>query len=292
VRVAVIGSGGQLGRDACQVLMAAGEEVVPIDVDRLDIAAGGAVVLTCLKEVAPEAVVNTAAMHHVERCEDEPEKAFAVNAAGARHLALAARDLGFLLTHISTDYVFDGAKGEPYVESDCPAPLNVYANSKLSGEYFVRAIAPRHFVLRVSGLYGVHPCVGKGGLNFVELMLKLARERGQVRVVDDEVLTPTWTEEIARQLLHLLRQGAPSGIYHATAEGACSWYEFAAAIFELTKTAVRLEKARPGEFAAKVARPKYSVLENAALKKLGLNRMANWRDALTAYLKVRAGAVQ
>ncbi len=152
-------------------------------------------------------IVNTAAMHQVEKCEADPARAFAVNALGVRHLALAARALGARLVHVSTDYVFDGAKTAPYLESDCPLPLNAYGNSKLAGELFVRSLAEKHYVIRVSGLYGKNPCLEKGGLNFVDLMLKLARERKEVRVVDDEVLTPTATVDVARQILHMLERG-------------------------------------------------------------------------------------
>lgn len=162
-------------------------------------------------------------------------------------------------------------------------PLNVYGNSKLAGEYFVRAENPRHFVVRVSGLYGSHPCRAKGNLNFVETMLKLGRERDELRVVNDEFVTPTPTVEVARQLVALSRT-SDYGLYHATAEGECSWYEFAKAIFELSGTRVRLEAARPGEFPAKVARPKYSVLENAELKKKSRNIFQHWKKGLEHYL--------
>jgi len=192
--------------------------------------------------------------------------------------------------HISTDYVFDGAKAAPYTEDDQPRPLNVYGNTKLSGEHFVRSTNPRHFVVRVSAIYGENPCRAKGGLNFVELMLKLSREREELRVVDDEFVTPTPTIQIARQLLELSRT-EEYGLYHATAEGSCSWYEFAAAIFEMTGARVRLEPARPGEFPAKVPRPKYSVLENQALKRRSLNVFTRWQEGLSHYLSHRQAAV-
>ncbi|HKR96770.1 MAG TPA: NAD(P)-dependent oxidoreductase, partial [Candidatus Angelobacter sp.] len=174
----------------------------------------------------------------------------------------------------------------PYTEDDSANPLNVYGNTKLSGEHFVRSINPRHFVVRVSAIYGENPCRAKGGLNFVELMLKLSQERPELRVVDDEFVTPTATAQIARQLVEL-SQSSHYGLYHATAEGSCSWYEFAAAIFELTGTKVRLERARPGEFPAKVPRPKYSVLENKALKSRSLNVFTPWQDGLSQYLANR-----
>ncbi len=189
--------------------------------------------------------------------------------------------------HISTDYVFDGEKAAPYVETDAPRPLNAYGNSKLSGEYFVRGTAPQHFVLRTSAIYGKSPCRAKGGLNFIELMLKLARERGEVKVVDDEIVSPTSTRDIARQTVALSRSNA-YGLYHATAESSCSWYAFAKEIFEMNGTKVNLMKAGPNEFPIKVPRPKYSVLENAGLKKQGLNVFRTWQEGLREYFSPSA----
>ncbi len=186
-----------------------------------------------------------------------------------------ARDLDAVLLHVSTDYVFDGSKGSPYLEEDNPRPLNAYGITKLAGEHFVGATTAKHFVIRTSGLYGKSPCRAKGGLNFIELMLKLAKERGEVRVVDNEVVSPTSTAELAQQMVQLSRSDC-YGLYHATAEGSCSWYEFAREIFAITDTPVRLKVAAPDEFPAKVARPKYSVLENRALKSHGLNAFKPW----------------
>lgn len=242
-----------------------------------------------LGSVRPELIINTAAMHHVEKCEADPARAFAVNGIGARNLAGFAAALDSVLVHISTDYVFDGKKGKPYVESDVPKPVNVYGNTKLSAELFVRTMAPRHFVLRVSALYGTNPCRAKGGLNFIELMLKLAKERDDLHVVNDEFVTPTATAEVAAQIVALSRSNA-YGLYHATAEGSCSWYEFARAIFEKTGTTVNLKPAAPGEFPAKVPRPGYSVLENSSLKKLGLNVFTHWQEGLAKYLAARHAA--
>jgi dTDP-4-dehydrorhamnose reductase len=191
---------------------------------------------------------------------------------GARNLALVTHGLGIPLVHISTDYVFDGAKREPYTESDEAIPLNVYGNTKLAGEAFIRAIAPKHFILRTSALYGRSPCRAKGGLNFVELMLKLAKERPVLKVVNDETVSPTSTLELARQIVFLSRTDH-FGMYHATAEGSCTWYEFAQEIFDMAGVEANLTIASPHEFPTKVPRPKYSVLENERLKALGLNRL-------------------
>jgi dTDP-4-dehydrorhamnose reductase len=282
MRVAVIGAAGQLGVDVVAAFNRNGDDVSSLthsDIELSDLDS----VSACLKTLHPEFVVNTAAMHHVENCEREPQKAFAVNGLGAWNLAQVSKEIGSTLVHISTDYVFDGSKSEPYVEQDAPRPLNAYGNTKLSGEHFVRAGLDKHFVLRTSAIYGKSPCRAKGGLNFVDLMLKLARERGKVRVVDTEFVTPTRTTEIARQIVTLSRSEA-YGLYHTTAEGFCSWHQFAAEIFRLTNTTVTLEVAGPNEFPMKVRRPIYSVLENRALKNHGLNVFQPWQTGLRDYL--------
>jgi dTDP-4-dehydrorhamnose reductase len=222
-------------------------------------------------------------MHHVENCEKEPLRAYEVNAIGSRNLAIVAWELDAKLVHVSTDYVFNGEKNRPYVEEDPAAPLNVYGNTKLAGEAFLQGVAEKYFILRTSALYGKSPCRAKGGRNFVDLMLKLAAERDELRVVDDEVVSPTSTAELAKQIVTLSRTNH-FGLYHATAEGSCSWYEFAKTIFELENVKTKLSVASPNEFPSKVPRPKYSVLENHALKVLGLNSFHSWREGLQCYL--------
>jgi dTDP-4-dehydrorhamnose reductase len=283
MNVAVIGANGQLGSDIVDAFSAAGDTVTPLTHAGIEISELESV-RSALHAARPAVIVNTAAMHHVEQCEQDPAKAYAVNAIGARNLALVANELGALLVQVSTDYVFDGCKRTPYEETDIPLPLNAYGNTKLAGEYFVRSLASRCQVLRTSGLYGKRPCRAKGGLNFVDLMLKLAREKGKVRVVDDEFVTPTFTAELAAQIVALSRSDC-NGLFHATAEGSCSWFEFAREIFLLTGTQVTLEAAAAGEFPAKVPRPKRSVLENRALKDLALNRFRPWQEGLTRYLQ-------
>lgn len=288
MKVAVIGANGQLGTDVVAAYARHGDDVVGLthsDVELSNIDS----LSTQLQAIGPDIVVNTAAMHHVENCEREPGKAFAVNGLGVRNLATVARDIKATLVHVSTDYVFDGAKGVPYEESDAPNPLNVYGNTKLAGEYFVRSISDKHFVLRTSAIYGRSACRAKGGLNFIELMMKLAKERSELRVVDSEIVTPTATTEIACQILALSKSDC-YGLYHGTAEGSCSWYEFANEIFELTGTNVRLVVAGPNEFPAKVPRPKYSVLENRNLKKHNLNVFRPWQEGVREYLSSRAVA--
>ncbi len=287
MKVAVVGSSGQLGCDIAAAFCDRGDEVISLAHSDIELSDPGSV-KNRLGRTNAEFVVNTAAMHHVEQCEQDPEKAFAVNAIGARNLALVTREMGAVLVHISTDYVFDGRKGEAYVEEDIPLPLNVYGTSKLAGECFVRTSNPRHFVLRTSALYGKHPCRAKGGRNFVELMIKLGRERGSVRVVDNEHVSPTSTISVARQIVALC-DCREYGLYHATAEGSCSWYQFAKAIFIAAKVTAQVEVADPLEFAGKVPRPNYSVLENRRLKAGGINMFEPWETELAEYLRVSPG---
>lgn len=286
MKVAVLGSNGQLGSDVCAAFIQNGDQVTGLTHADVELSSSPSVD-AALAAANPEFIVNTAAMHHVEKCEADPVAAFTANAVGARNVAEWAKKAGATVAYVSTDYVFDGAKASPYVESDVARPLNAYGITKLAGEHYTAATAPQHFVLRVSAIYGLHPCRAKGGLNFIELMLKLSRERDKLRVVDDEYVSPTPTVQIAQQLVALSRSTA-YGLYHGTTEGSCSWYEFAREIFRATGTTVRLEKADPGEFPAKVQRPKYSVLENHGLKSAHLSVFSDWREGLERYLQARA----
>jgi dTDP-4-dehydrorhamnose reductase len=282
MKVVVIGANGQLGSDICKILSNKGYEVLGTNRNAIDVT-NMSICKKRLTEIKPEVVINTAAFHNVEQCELDPITSFSVNAIGARNLAILSNELDFKIIHFSTDYVFDGLKKIPYIEEDIPLPLNVYGNTKLSGEIFIRTISKSYFIARVSGLFGISPCRAKGGLNFIQFMLKLAKERDEVRVVDSESLAPTYTVDVAMQIEKLL-QTDNFGLYHMASNGSCTWYEFAKAIFELKKSNVKLSVASPDEFPAKVPRPKYSVLENAALKSIGLDIMPHWRDALQRYL--------
>ena len=294
MRIVIIGANGQLGSDLVQVLgnspsRAGDPEIVPLTHTDIEIADFDSV-REALGANHPDCVINTAAFHNVSQCEEQPARAFAVNAIGAGNVARTCADLGSALVHISTDYVFDGKKRSPYVEDDLPLPLNVYGVSKLAGEHLIRHTLEQHFVVRTSGLYGIHPCRAKKGENFVELMLRLARDRDEVRVVTDEVLTPTYTLDLAQQIAALI-QTEHYGLYHATSGGSCSWYEFARAVFDLTAASANLQPTTSGEFPRPVKRPSYSVLENQALQDLGLDQMRPWHEALQAYLQERWGSL-
>jgi dTDP-4-dehydrorhamnose reductase len=283
MKIAVIGANGQLGVDLCRVLSAQEVSVEALTHAELDVTDSGQVdkVLASLR---PDGVVSTAAFHKVEECEKKPALSFAVNAIGPRNLAVACARNGSVLVHFSTDYVFDGRQRHPYTESDLPAPLSVYAVSKLAGEYMIPFNCQRYFVIRTCGLYGLAGSSGKGG-NFVETMLKKAADSVPIRVVNDQVLTPTFTGDLAEVVGQLIRTEA-YGLYHVSAEGQCSWYEFARKIFELENLTVDLKPVSTSEFYSPVQRPAYSVLSKQKLANIGLG-MPHWENALGRYLAAR-----
>lgn len=278
----VIGASGQLGTDLNKELNSRHNEVIGLDHSEINIEDLESVV-RIINSVKPQIIINTAAYHNVEKCEEDPVKAFKINSLGAKNLAISSNENNCYLMHISTDYVFNGDKMSPYIESDLPRPLNVYGNTKVSGEYFIESLARRFVIIRTSGLYGTNPCRAKGGMNFVDLMIELSKKRNVIRVVDSEVLTPTSTVELSKQIA-IITENQIHGVCHATSEGYCSWYDFAKEIFDLMKITISLEKASPGEFPAKVPRPSYSVLENKLLKDNGLNSFKVWQNALEEYL--------
>ena len=282
MRITIIGADGQLGTDLVEQCTREGHDIVPltyndIHIEDMDSAAAA---LTAAK---PDAVFNAAAFHNVPKCETEIGQAFAVNATGPLNIAKLSEQLGFVNIHYSTDYVFDGAKHAPYVETDAPNPLNVYATSKLAGEYFALNYSPRGIVIRLSGIYGRVPSLMKGN-NFVSIMVKLAGEKPEVRVVTDEILSPTPTSEIAEKSLAILRSGE-TGLYHLVSEGECSWYEFARTIWETLELKTPLLPTSVTEFASPVKRPFYSVLDNAHYNRLpNVTPMSHWKEGLVKFL--------
>jgi dTDP-4-dehydrorhamnose reductase len=284
--VVIIGSKGQLGTDLQSALTdfrVTGLAHADLDVCDLERAR------TVLGELKPDAVVNTSAYHKVDFCEETPNETFAVNATGAYHLAQLAAQLDFTLVHFSSDYVFDGLSRVPYRETDRALPRSVYGASKLAGENLVAAFCPRHFVIRSTGLYGVAGASGKGG-NFVETMIRLGKA-GPVRVVDDQVMTPTATADLATAVAALLeRDGQPGlayGLYHITSAGQCSWYFFAKTIFELCGMDVDLTPITSAESGAKAQRPAFSVLDHGKWMTSGFAELRPWREALGDYLRAK-----
>ncbi len=283
MKYAVLGSAGQLGRDLCPRLTG---EVVPLTRQQIDLARPSTI-RPVLGDLRPDVVVNCAAYNFVDKAESEPDAAFAVNAWGVRELAAVCRDLDCVLVHFSTDYVFglDDGRKIPYRESDAPGPVSVYGLSKLAGEYVVRALCPRHFVIRTCGLYGVWGSGGKGG-NFVETMLRVAGQGKPLRVVADQTCTPSYTVDVATAAAALVETGR-YGLYHLTNAGSCSWYDFARTIFQQAGVTADLTAIPSREYPAPARRPGYSVLAAGAYQALGLPAPRHWSDAVAAYLEER-----
>jgi dTDP-4-dehydrorhamnose reductase len=284
MKVLLFGANGQLGSDLNKVFRTAGDNVVALTHAQLDVS-DEAKVGELLAAEKPEVVLNTAAFHKVEECEKKPELAFQVNASAPMRLATACQKSGAVLVHFSTDYAFGGyAHDTPFEESDRPAPLNVYGVSKVAGEDLIAYNTDRYFVLRVCGLYGIAGSSGKGG-NFVENMLKKALAGDPIKVVDDQVLTPTYTVDLAEAARKLVLSGK-FGLYHLSSEGQCSWYEFTRQIFEFAGVKANLSACKTTDFYSPVKRPAYSVLSKAKLRSVGLS-IPSWKDALPRYLKER-----
>ncbi len=281
-RTLLIGSQGQLGSDIRRVWNG---ELLPFAHDEFDVCNRDQA-HEIIAKAAPDLVINTAAYHRVDECESNGAQAFEVNGLGAKNVADAAREAGAAVMSISTDYVWGGEKDSPYAETDLPRPLSVYGTSKLAGEHLVRQSNPRHFVVRSSSLFGVAGASGKGG-NFVETMLRKARAGEALRVVDDQVSSPTQTHDLAAKLQELAATER-YGLYHVTNSGETSWYRFAAEIFELAGLQPSLAPISSDELGAPAARPAYSVMENRALKEAGIPPMRPWQEALADYLREKS----
>jgi dTDP-4-dehydrorhamnose reductase len=290
MKVLVTGANGQLGTDLCKALQYF--ELIPLthkDIEIGDINS----VKQVFNKYKPDIITNTAAYVRVDDCEDEKDKAFQVNALGARNVAVVAQELGAKLVHLSTDQVFGGVisdeasqdKPRPYTEFDTPIAINIYSKSKLAGENLVRHFCLRHFIIRTGGLFGVAGSSGKGG-NFVETMLRLASERDELRVVDDWVFSPAYTRDLARKIVQLIATEY-YGIFHITNKGYCSWYEFAKEILKQAGLKTPVIPISSDEYPQKARRPRYSVLDNYHLRLLSMDDMRPWQEALKDYLVAR-----
>jgi dTDP-4-dehydrorhamnose reductase len=283
MKTVVLGSRGQLGRDLCPRLPG---EVLGWTRDEGNLAKPETLV-SGLDAVRPDVVINCAAYNLVDRAETDRETAFAVNAHGVEELARTCARLGCLLVHFSTDYVFgqDQERRTPWKETDPPGPVSVYGESKLAGEESVRQHAPQHLVLRTCGLYGIWGSGGKG-TNFVETMLGVAGQGKPLRVVADQLCTPSYTVDVAEAVIELLRMGA-RGTYHVTNAGSCSWYQLAQAIFLQAGVMADLTPITSQEYNAPARRPAYSILDCTKLATQGVSQLRHWSDALGDYLQAR-----
>lgn len=278
MRTLILGAGGQLGRDLVAAFQPTGE-VRGYTRDQVDITSEDAV-YRVVEQFPPDLIVNAAAYTNVDAAEDDLERAFMVNEAGARHVAELAEYRGVPVVHFSTDYVFGNAKLTPYEVTDPLSPLGVYGKSKAAGEAAVRKACPQHYIVRTAWLYG------PGGNNFVEKILRAAAARPALRVVEDEVGCPTHTHDLAEAARHLVRT-QHYGTYHVVNSGACSRYEQARAIMELAGLTTKVEPCASSEFPSKAERPHYSVLSTVAYEQATGQAVRPWRDALAHYLKRR-----
>lgn len=281
--VLVFGGRGQVG----QAVVGAGSarNVIGIGRDDVDLVDETAIV-DVLDQHEPAAVVNTAVFQPVDRCETEVAAAFAVNATACGLLAAACARRGIRLIHVSTDYVFDGTQREPYTEDACPAPLSVYAASKLAGEHLVLAAHPGHCVVRTSSVYG-KPRDAGGTLPFVASMLERARAGEATRVVVDQVVSPTHADDLATALWQLLDSEA-AGIVHAAGSTPASWYELAERVFEFAGRSDLLSQTTAAEFNAPAPRPAYSALAGTRLPDFGIDPLPGWHEGVERYLASQA----
>ncbi len=276
-KIIVTGCNGQLGRAINlewkdnQDIELVNTDVAELDITKID------KVMELARKVKPYAIINCAAHTGVEACEDELDKAYRINAIGPKNLSIAASETGAKMVQISTDYVFDGNTDKPYVEFDKPNPQGVYGATKLAGENMVKDFTNRYFILRTAWLYG-------DGKNFVKTMLRLSESNDKVRVVGDQVGSPTSAKELARAITRLIFT-ENYGLFHATCEGSCSWAQFTEEIFRLAGKDTKVEKITTEEFGAKAPRPAYSILENYILKLTDGYQFADWKDALAVYMR-------
>lgn len=283
MRIVLIGSDGQLGTDLRRVLP---PDTLGVDLPAFDVRQPEQVRALFERE-RPDWVINCAAQTNVDRCELEPDDAFACNARGALHVARRAAEVGARVAYISTDYVFggDGPRRAAYTESDRPMPVNVYGASKLAGEHLTRAFQPRGLIVRTAGLFGHAGARGKGG-NFVESMLRLAAAGRPIRVVDDQRLSPTSTVELADRLVALLQRNA-EGLLHVAAPDDCTWFEFARAIFAFLQLDIAVRPVSTAEYPLEARRPTLSALRSERLADLGVPPCRPWREMLHDYLRAR-----
>lgn len=277
MKVLVTGTRGQLGYDVVERLKELNIEHMGVDKEEFDLT-DEKETKEFIKSYKPEVVVHCAAYTAVDRAEDEKELCYAVNVLGTKYVAGACKEIDAKMVYISTDYVFDGEKEEPYEVDDEPNPINYYGLTKYLGEREVQNILEKYFIVRISWVFG------KNGSNFVKTMLRLGQGRKELRVVCDQVGSPTYTYDLAKLLCEMI-QTDKYGIYHATNEGYCSWYEFACEIFKVAGMDVKVTPIKSDEYPTKAKRPANSRLSKKRLELMGFNLLPHWRDALKRYIK-------
>ncbi len=287
-RIVLLGANGQLGNDLAQVGRDHNLDLACLTHADIEIA-DPASVEQVLSSLEPEAILNTVACHGAnQHTPAEQEAFFRVNGLGAWHLARFCRRHGCLLVHFSTDYVFgkERTRSRPYTEDDPPCPVNIYGASKVAGEQLVRTFCPKHYVIRIASAYGSAGCRAKGKSNFVKMVLGKALKGETLKVVNDQVMSPTWTRVAAEKTYELIDSGATFGLYHMAGRGDCTWYEFAREIVRIADLPARIEPtATPAEGPNEVfVRPRWTALTNCMLRQAGLSDLPHWRECLEQYI--------
>jgi dTDP-4-dehydrorhamnose reductase len=275
MKILVTGANGQLGYEITKKFNTS-NEVFTFSREEMDIT-DFEVSASIIKRIQPDLIIHCAAYTAVDKAEVDKDLAFLVNYAATKNISLCAEEIGATLCYISTDYVFDGLTSVPYLEHDETKPINIYGKSKRTGEIAVETFCSKFFIIRTSWLYGEY------GSNFVKTMIRLAETNNSIRVVNDQIGTPTYTEDLANFIFDLV-QTKHYGIYHASNEGECSWFDFAQAIFEIRKLAVKAEPCSTNEFPRLACRPSYSVLDNLNIRIHGFKDLRPWREALEDFL--------
>lgn len=278
MKILVTGAKGMLGKDLSPILKKANHEVFETDIEELDITQIDKV-YEMVKNLKPEIIVNCAAYTQVDKAEQEPEKAFLINAAGAQNLALVCKDFNFDLCHISTDYVFDGEKKTPYTPFDQPNPINIYGLSKLAGEKYIQWVWNKFYITRTSWLYG------RNGNNFVSSILELAKRQNEIKVIDDQKGSPTWTVNLSNAISKIITTRR-YGIYHVTDEtdNGISWFTFAQEIINLSGSKTKLIPCKTEEFPRQARRPKNSALDLTMTKLIFKINIPSWKESLKNFL--------
>lgn len=276
-KVAIIGANGQLGTDLVEAF---GNSAIPLKHSDIDVCKPST--FSILKKEKPDIIINTASYVKVKEAEVETEEALKINAVGALNIAKLSKEINATNVYISTDYVFDGTKKTPYTEDDSPNPINVYGLSKYAGELFTKNYCNKYYIIRVASLFGKAGSSGKGG-NFIETMINKANNKETIKVVNDILISPTYTKDVAENLKKFLSMKPKFGVYHFANSGYCSWYDMTKEIFKILKINITLMPISSNEFSDTVNRPKFSVLKNKKLEKLGI-KMPDWKVALKNYL--------
>lgn len=276
MKVIVTGAKGQLAQDVLRQLEHTDLQVYGVDREELDITNNEAV-HAYINEIKPDAIMHCAAYTNVDAAEEDIDTAYKVNGLGTKYLAQAAGEIGAKMLYISTDYVFDGTAKNPYKTSEPTKPLGVYGETKLAGETFVQQYVDKFFIVRTAWVFGVF------GNNFVKTMLRLGKEHDEISVVHDQIGSPTYTVDLARFMIELIRS-EKYGIYHATNAGICSWYEFAVEIFKQAEMDVNVKPVTTEEFPRPAERPKYSVLDKKKIEEEGFLPLQDWKTAVASYL--------